>query len=46
MNTQLKKGALEICVLALISKKDKYGYEIAQRASKVIDVNEGDNNFE
>lgn len=41
MNTQFKKGVLEICVLALISKKDMYGYEIVQNISKVIDVNEG-----
>lgn len=41
MNTQFRKGVLEICVLALISKKDMYGYEIVQSISKVIDVNEG-----
>lgn len=41
MNTQFRKGALEICVLALISKKDMYGYEIVKNISKVIDVNEG-----
>ena len=41
MNTQFKKGVLEICVLALISKKDMYGYEIVQSISKVIEVNEG-----
>ena len=41
MNTQFRKGILEICVLALISKKDMYGYEIVQSISKVINVNEG-----
>lgn len=41
MNTQFRKGVLEICVLALILKKDMYGYEIVQNISKVIDVNEG-----
>lgn len=41
MNTQFRKGVLEICVLALISKKDMYGYEIVQNISEVIDVNEG-----
>ncbi len=41
MNTQFRKGVLEICVLSLISKKDMYGYEIVQNISKVIDVNEG-----
>ena len=41
MNTQFKKGVLEICVLTLISKKDMYGYEIVRNISKVIEVNEG-----
>ena len=41
MNTQFRKGVLEICVLVLISKKDMYGYEIVQNISKVINVNEG-----
>lgn len=41
MNTQFRKGVLEICVLSLISNKDMYGYEIVQNISKVIDVNEG-----
>lgn len=41
MNTQFRKGVLEICVLAHISKKDMYGYEIVQNISKVINVNEG-----
>ena len=40
MNTQFRKGVLEICVLTLISKKDMYGYEIVQNISKVIEVNE------
>lgn len=41
MNTQFRKGVLEICVLTLISKKDMYGYEIVQNISNVIEVNEG-----
>ena len=41
MNTQFRKGVLEICVLTLISKKDMYGYEIVQNISKIIEVNEG-----
>ena len=41
MNTQFRKGVLEICVLTLIYKKDMYGYEIVQNISKVIEVNEG-----
>ena len=41
MNTQFRKGVLEICVLTLISKKDMYGFEIVLNISKVIEVNEG-----
>ncbi|MDQ0230828.1 PadR family transcriptional regulator [Metabacillus malikii] len=41
MNVQFKKGVLELCVLVLISKKDQYGYELAQNISKQIDVAEG-----
>ncbi len=41
MNVQFKKGALELCVLILISQKDQYGYELAQNISKKIQVAEG-----
>ncbi len=34
MNTQFKKGALELCVLALLAKGDKYGYELTEVISK------------
>ncbi len=38
---QLKKGALELCVLALLSKQDSYAYEIASRLSDSIGMGEG-----
>ena len=41
MNTQFKKGVLEICVLVKVYIKDMYGYEIIQSISKDIEVNEG-----
>ncbi|WP_456275182.1 PadR family transcriptional regulator [Bacillus sp. AK128] len=41
MNVQFKKGALELCVLVLISNKDQYGYELAQNISNKIEVAEG-----
>jgi PadR family transcriptional regulator PadR len=41
MNTQFKKGVLELCVLALLSKRDCYGYEIVQEISESIDISEG-----
>jgi DNA-binding PadR family transcriptional regulator len=45
MNTQFRKGVLEICVLKLISKKDMYGYEmidtLAQRSNNVFEMRAG-----
>lgn len=41
MNVQFKKGVLELCVLSLLDKKDRYGYELVQRISNQIDISEG-----
>jgi PadR family transcriptional regulator, regulatory protein PadR len=41
LNVQFKKGVLELCVLILISKKDQYGYELAQNISNKIEMAEG-----
>lgn len=41
MNTQFKKGVLELIVLCSLNKKDMYGYELVSSVSKVVDVNEG-----
>lgn len=41
MNTQYKKGVLELCVLSLLQKGDRYGYEIAERLSETIDIADG-----
>ncbi len=41
VSVQLKKGAIELCVLALLSRGDAYGYEIAGQLSKGIDMGEG-----
>lgn len=38
---QLKKGALELCVLALLSQHDSYAYEIASRLADSIGMGEG-----
>ena len=40
MNTQFKKGVIEMCVLKLVSQKDMYGFEVIETISKEIDVNE------
>lgn len=41
MNSQFKKGVLELIVLLSVSKRDMYGYELISEVSKAIDVNEG-----
>ena len=41
IQVQLKKGVLELCVLALLSRGDAYGYEIASRLAKGIEMGEG-----
>lgn len=41
MNSQFKKGVLELIVLFSVSKKDMYGYELVLEVSKVVSVNEG-----
>ena len=38
---QLKKGVLELCVLALLSEHESYAYEIASRLSDSIGMGEG-----
>lgn len=40
MNTQFKKGIIEICVLSTINRKDMYGFEVIETLAKSIDVNE------
>lgn len=41
VQVQLKKGVLELCVLALLSQGDSYAYEIASRLAEGIDMGEG-----
>jgi PadR family transcriptional regulator PadR len=38
---QLKKGVLELCVLALLSRGESYAYDIASRLADAIDMGEG-----
>jgi PadR family transcriptional regulator, regulatory protein PadR len=41
--TQLRRGVLEYCVLALLAKEDRYGFDIARALGSVepISVSEG-----
>ncbi|HLU22427.1 PadR family transcriptional regulator [Lederbergia graminis] len=41
MNVQFKKGVLELCVLALLDKHDRYGYELVKKISDRIAISEG-----
>lgn len=40
MNTQFKKGILEMCILSIIRDHDMYGFEVIEKLSSEIDVNE------
>lgn len=37
---QLKKGALQLCVLAMLSRKESYAYEISSTLAEVIGIGE------
>lgn len=41
MNSQFKKGVIEMCVLALVSQRDFYGYELLETISRKIEISEG-----
>ncbi|MDX9731002.1 MAG: PadR family transcriptional regulator [Bdellovibrionales bacterium] len=41
MNTQFHKGVVEMCVLALVAKEDRYGYELVSAISTRIPISEG-----
>ena len=41
MSTQYKKGVLELCIMALLKKRDCYGYEISEALSRQIDIADG-----
>ena len=40
MEAQLKRGLIEICVLAAIRCEDSYGYKIVKDVSKFIEISE------
>ncbi len=41
MNSQLKRGTLELCALSVVSRGDCYGYELVNRISKCMEITEG-----
>lgn len=40
MDIQLKKGMLDICVLAELNQQDSYGYQIIKDLSHIIEISE------
>lgn len=41
MNSQLKRGTLELCVLSIVCESDCYGYELVNKISTCMDITEG-----
>lgn len=41
MNVQFKKGVIELCVMALLFKRDYYGYDLSEYLSKHMDISDG-----
>ena len=40
MESQLKRGLIEVCVLAAIRKQDSYGYQIIKDISPYLSISE------
>lgn len=40
MVTQFKKGIVELCVLKIVSKEDMYGFQIIEKLSDTLEINE------
>ena len=40
MDVQLKKGLLEVCVLAVLEREDSYGYKLMKDISPYIEISE------
>lgn len=41
MNSQYKKGVLELCVLSMLRRRDRYGYEISEQLAETIEIADG-----
>ncbi|MDE6727273.1 MAG: PadR family transcriptional regulator [Oscillospiraceae bacterium] len=41
MNSQLKRGTLELCALSVVNRGDCYGYELVNRISECMEITEG-----
>lgn len=41
MNTQFKKGLLDLCVLSILHEEDCYGYDIVNKVMEYMEISEG-----
>lgn len=41
MQTQLRKGVLEMCILGLLKQQDSYAYDMVQTLGKHLPISEG-----
>lgn len=41
MKTQLRKGVLEMCVLAILRRQDSYAYDVVQQLGAYMSIGEG-----
>lgn len=41
MNIQFKKGVLELCVLSMLLKGDRYGYDLSSSLTEIISISDG-----
>ena len=40
MDTQLRRGLLEVCVLAAVARHDSYGYQIIREIEPYVEISE------
>jgi PadR family transcriptional regulator PadR len=41
MNSQYKKGVVELCILSLLNRGNSYGYDVSDFLSKHMDLSDG-----
>ncbi len=40
MDAQMKKGLLDVCVLAVLKREDMYGYRLTQEIMEILEISE------
>lgn len=40
MDSQMKKGMVEVCILSLLSRGDSYGYQLIKDIAPIMDLSE------